>query len=75
MATIPQDPKGLDRSLGSDQELFIFAVIRGDMELNETKLANAIHARDLRPATEAEIKAIGAEPGFASPVGFKSQTV
>jgi len=51
-------------------EKFIFAVIRGDMELNETKLANAIHARDLRPATEEEIKTIGAEPGFASPVGL-----
>jgi len=71
MAIIPQDPKGHDRPLRSDQEQFIFAVIRGDMELNETKLANAIHARDLRPATEEEIKTIGAEPGFASPVGLK----
>ncbi len=43
-------------------------MIRGDMELNETKLANAIHARDLRPATEEEIKAVGAVPGFASPI-------
>jgi prolyl-tRNA synthetase len=51
-------------------EKFIFAVIRGDMELNETKLANAVGARDLRPATEAEIKAIGAVPGFASPIGL-----
>ncbi len=51
-------------------EKFIFAVIRGDMELNETKLANAIHARDLRPATEEQIKAIGAVPGFASPIGL-----
>ncbi len=49
---------------------FVFAVVRGDMELNETKLANVIHARDLRPATEDEIKAIGAVPGFASPVGL-----
>jgi prolyl-tRNA synthetase len=55
-------------------EKFIFAVIRGDMELNETKLANAVHARDLRPATEDEIKAIGAEPGFASPVGLKDKS-
>ena len=54
-------------------EKFIFAVIRGDMELNETKLANVLHARDLRPATEEEIKAIGAEPGFASPVGLKGK--
>ena len=40
------------------------------MELNETKLANAVHARDLRPATEDEIRAVGAVPGFASPVGL-----
>ena len=51
-------------------EKFIFAVIRGDMELNETKLANAVQARDLRPATEDEIKAIGAQPGYASPIGL-----
>ena len=49
-------------------EQFIFAVIRGDMELNETKLANALSARDLRPATEDEIRAVGAVPGFASPI-------
>jgi prolyl-tRNA synthetase len=49
---------------------FIFAVVRGDMELNETKLANALAARDLRPATEEEIRAIGAEPGYASPLNL-----
>jgi prolyl-tRNA synthetase len=69
MATIPQDPKGLEKPLGSPEQ-FIFAVIRGDMELNETKLANAVKARDLRPATEEEIRAVGAVPGFASPVGL-----
>lgn len=51
-------------------EKFIFAILRGDMDLNETKLANAIGAKDLRPATENEIKAAGAVPGFASPVGI-----
>ncbi len=55
-------------------EKFIFAVIRGDMELNETKLANTIGARDLRPATEDEIKAIGAVPGFASPLNLVGET-
>lgn len=70
VATIPQDPKGLSRPLGSEDEQFIFAVIRGDLELNETKLANAIGARELRPATEDEIKAIGAVPGFASPIAL-----
>lgn len=56
-------------------EKFIFAVVRGDMELNETKLANVIHARDLRPATEEEIKATGAVPGYASPVGLKDMLI
>ncbi|MGE5220859.1 MAG: proline--tRNA ligase, partial [Omnitrophica WOR_2 bacterium] len=52
------------------QPFFVFAIIRGDMEVNETKLANAVAARSLRPATEEEIRAIGAEPGYASPVGL-----
>ena len=67
MATIP---------VGQEKrETFVFAVVRGDMELNETKLANIIHARDLRPATEAEIRAVGAEPGYASPVGLRDVLV
>jgi prolyl-tRNA synthetase len=60
IASIPDGKELKDR--------FIFAVVRGDMELNETKLANTIGARDLRPATEDEIKSIGAVPGYASPV-------
>jgi prolyl-tRNA synthetase len=51
---------------------FIFAVVRGDMEVNETKLANSINALDLRPASEEEIRSIGAVPGYASPVGLKN---
>lgn len=57
------------------REQFVFAVVRGDMELNETKLANAIRARDLRPATEDEISATGAVPGYASPLGLKNVLV
>jgi prolyl-tRNA synthetase len=53
-----------------DVERFVFAVVRGDMELNETKLTNAVKAKELRPAQEDEIKAIGAEPGYGSPVGI-----
>ena len=52
------------------QQRFVFAVVRGDMELNETKLANVLEARDLRPAHEEEIRAIGVEPGYASPIGL-----
>lgn len=57
------------------REQFIFAVVRGDMELNETKLANALKAKELRPALETEIKAAGATPGYASPVGLKGVLV
>jgi prolyl-tRNA synthetase len=56
-------------------EQFVFAVVRGDMELNETKLANALKATDLRPAREEEIRAVGAVPGYASPVGLKEVLV
>lgn len=57
-------------------EQFIFAVIRGDMEVNETKLAHAVNARSLRPATEEEIRKVGAEPGYASPIGLnRSQSL
>ena len=68
MASIPI--AGATRESPLPAEKFIFAVIRGDMELNETKLANAIGASDLRPATEDEIKAVGAVPGFASPINL-----
>ena len=48
---------------------FIFVVIRGDLDVNETKLRNAIKEGGLTPATAEEIKAIGAEAGYGSPVG------
>ncbi len=54
-----------------EMETLVFAIVRGDMELNETKLVNAVGARSLRPAEEEEIKASGAVPGYASPVGLK----
>jgi prolyl-tRNA synthetase len=53
------------------QPFFVFAIIRGDMEVNETKLANAVAARSLRPASEEEIRLTGAEPGYASPVSLR----
>ena len=67
VATIEED--------GEEKEKFVFVVVRGDMELNETKLTNAIKARHLRPALPAEIKAVGAEPGYGSPVGIHAEQV
>lgn len=48
---------------------FIFAVIRGDLDVNETTLRNATGERTIIPATTEEISAIGAEAGYGSPVG------
>jgi prolyl-tRNA synthetase len=64
----------------TDQNKFVFAVVRGDMEVNETKLARAVGARVrvplmMRPAHEEEIRAIGAEPGYGSPVGVRGAIV
>ena len=51
-----------------ERDQLVFAVIRGDMDVNETKLSNALGAKRLRPAQDDEIQSIGAVPGFASPV-------
>jgi len=53
-----------------DVEKFVMAIIRGDMEINETKLANAVGAKEMRPALEEEIRAVGVVPGYGSPVGI-----
>jgi prolyl-tRNA synthetase len=48
----------------------IFAVIRGDLEVNEIKLKKVLHAADLRLASDEEVRAKGIVPGSASPVGI-----
>jgi prolyl-tRNA synthetase len=65
-------------STGSESiERFIFGVVRGDMEINEYKLANALGklgfgpVTGLRPAVNDEIQSAGAVPGYASPIGLK----
>ncbi len=55
------------------RERFVFVVIRGDMEVSTAKLATAIGACELRPATDDEIRAVGAEPGYASPIGLANR--
>ena len=48
----------------------VTAIVRGDFEVNETKLGNAADAvGGIRPATVEEIKAAGMEPGYGSPIG------
>ena len=54
----------------------VTAIVRGDFEVNETKLSNAVKAiGGLRPAHAEEIQAAGMEPGYASPIGAHDTTV
>ncbi|MEW5987941.1 MAG: proline--tRNA ligase, partial [Chloroflexota bacterium] len=48
----------------------VFGLVRGDLEVNEVKLTNALGGGTLRPAADAEISAVGAMPGYASAVGL-----
>jgi len=50
---------------------FVFVTIRGDLEVNEIKLKNALKCVDLRLATDEEVKAVGVVAGSASLVGLK----
>lgn len=67
VAKIPQGQSAIQK--------LVFAILRGDMELNETKLANALGASELRPAHDEEISSVGAVPGYASPVGIEQDAV
>jgi prolyl-tRNA synthetase len=54
----------------------ITAVVRGDFDVNETKLVNAVKAvGGIRPAQLEEIKAAGMEAGYGSPIGARGTTV
>ncbi|HMM43107.1 MAG TPA: proline--tRNA ligase [Thermomicrobiales bacterium] len=53
----------------------VFVVIRGDRSVNEIKLANLLGAARLAPASDDLIRASGAVPGYASPVGLRDAVV
>lgn len=48
----------------------IFVMIRGDFEVNETKLQNLLKIKELSFANDEQIRKAGAVPGYASPVGI-----
>ncbi len=64
-----------DRTGEREDGRLIFAVVRGDMEVNETKLARAVGASVLRPAHADELEGTGIVPGYASPIGVTGATV
>lgn len=53
---------------------FILAIIRGDLDVNETKLKHLTGSTTLRHATAEEIRdRVHSEPGFISPVKIKEK--
>ena len=59
-----------------DDERLILAFVRGDHEVNEVKILNAVEgALHLHMAEESAIVAAGGCPGFMSPIGLKPGTV
>ena len=59
----------------STDESLIFAAIRGDIEVNETKLKNAVGATELWFSTDEELQRYGLVAGYASPIDVKGVKV
>ena len=55
---------------GEENGRLVFALVRGDLDVNEVKLANSLGGGDLRAAMDDEIAGAGAVPGYASPAGL-----
>ena len=53
----------------------VFAIIRGDLDINETKLKKILKSKDLKFATDDEIMSVGAVPGFASPLNLDKDVI
>ena len=61
----------VDMNIGS---MFVLALLRGDHQLHETKLSDALHGADIRPAHPEEIfNLLGAQPGSLGGVGAKQK--
>ncbi|MGB6894669.1 MAG: proline--tRNA ligase [Dehalococcoidia bacterium] len=53
----------------------VFVAIRGELEVNEVKLRNALGVTELHLMDDAEAARAGLEVGFASPIGLKNVRV
>src|SRR5690349_20078772 len=79
LASFPGVPKSKTAKAAffvTGDDRFVAAIVRGDYDVNETKLVNLLKARKgLRPATVEEIKARGMEAGYGSPLGARDSIV
>ena len=61
--------------LTAEETRLVFAVVRGDRDVNLAALQRMLGTDNLRPATDEEIRAVGAVPGYASPVELRGARV
>jgi len=60
-----------DAKSGETKTRAVVALIRGDHQMNETKLSSAVGGKPTRPMTEDEIKQLFKSPaGFLGPIGI-----
>lgn len=59
----------------STGEQLVAAIIRGDLEVNEAKLAKVLGTANYHLASDEELRAAGIHPGYMSPVGLKGVRV
>ncbi len=52
-------------------EKIIFAVVKGDHEVNETKLQNILNVEKLETLNNEQLQTIGLPVGYVSPIGIK----
>lgn len=53
----------------------VFVAIRGDLDVNEVKLKNALKAQDVEPMDEPMVKRLGLVAGSASAVGLSGMKI
>ena len=75
MLKVTADQTGKAVFYSDPQGKLIFAMIRGDFEVNESKLCNLLHLSELSFANDEQIREVGCVPGFASPLGLDPKKV
>ena len=76
-AYLSTSPENFIKSMvyNADGKLVV-AVVKGNRQVNEVKLANLLKAQNLELATDKDIKKIGSVMGFVGPVGeIKNATI
>lgn len=65
----------IDDKTGEEEEKLIVAIIRGDLDVEESKLQKAAQANSLRPAHEEEILNHKIVPGYGSAINCDSKAI